>query len=79
MKTAKWENPESSVELQPGDQPIELLHDQTQVIARRLHQAVPTAFPKAVNGIKIQACAQKPVPCYYDQLQIVFKENSSLP
>ena len=34
IKTANWENPEESLEVQPGDQPYALLYDQTQGIAR---------------------------------------------
>ena len=48
---------------------------------RRLHQVIPTAFPKPVDWNKIHACTQKsdnPVHDYYNQLQIVLKENSNL-
>lgn len=41
-----------------------------------LHWAITAAFPN-----KIQACTQKPdepVHDYYNQLQIIFKENSYL-
>ena len=49
MKTANWENPKRSLELQPADQPTDLLHDQAPAIARWLHQAIPRAFPKPVD------------------------------
>ena len=34
MKTANWENPERSLELQPGDQPANLLYNQASAISR---------------------------------------------
>lgn len=48
---------------------------------RNLHQSIPTAFPKAFDWNKIQACTQKPdlpVHDYYNQLKIVFIENSGV-
>ena len=37
MKIADWENPERSLELQPGDKSTTLLKVQVQTIARGLH------------------------------------------
>ena len=34
MKLAGWENPERSLDLQPGDQPADLLYDQAWATAR---------------------------------------------
>ena len=51
-------------------------------LAENLHQATAAAFPKSVNGNKIQACTQKsdePVHNYCNWVQIIFKENSGLP
>lgn len=51
-------------------------------MARVLHEAVPRAFPKAIDWNKIQACTQKPnefVHNYYNRLQTVFKENPGIP
>ena len=59
MKTSNWENPERSLKLQLGDQLSSLLYDQTLAIARRLHQAILSAFPKPIDWSKIQACTQK--------------------
>ena len=59
MKSAHWENPESSLELQPGDQSANVLYNQVWAIARQLHQAVPRTFPKPIDWNKIQACTQK--------------------
>ena len=49
IKTANRENPERSLELQPGDKPTDLLYDQAWAIARQLYQEIPRAFPKSVN------------------------------
>ena len=37
MKTDDWENPESSLELQPGEESTTLLNVQAQAIAGGLH------------------------------------------
>lgn len=80
MKTANWENPERSLELQPGDDSTSFLYH--QAIAKCLQQAIRRAFPKPVDWNKIQACSQKPEETsqdHYNQLQIAFKENSDFP
>ena len=77
MKTANWENPEMSLELQLGDQPTNLLHDQVRDMAKRLHRAILRAFPKPVDWNKLQACIQKSeetVHNYYNRLQIKKKK-----
>ena len=48
---------------------------------RQFHQVISMAFPKPVDWNRIQACTQKsddPIHDYYNQLQIVLKENSTL-
>ena len=57
------------------------LYDQAQAIARCLHRAIPRAFPKPINWNKIRSYTQNPnnsVHYYYNQFQIIFKENSGL-
>ena len=49
MKTTRWENSESSLKLQLGDQPTNLLNAQAQAIARQLHQVIPRASPKPAD------------------------------
>lgn len=55
MKIANWNNPEKSLELQPGDQEslAALLYNQAQAIAKQLHLTIPRAFPKPVGLNKI--------------------------
>lgn len=72
MKTTNWENSERSLELQLGDQPANLLYDQTWTIARQLHQAIPRVFPKLVDRNKTQGCKQKPNKPVHD-ITINFK------
>lgn len=81
MKSVNWERLEKSLEFQIIQPPL-LLYDQACAIARRLHLAIPRAFPKSVDWNKIQACTQKPaksVHDYHSRLHSVFRENSGLP
>ena len=43
MKTANWENPERSLELQPGDQPADLLSRLRQSLDDVIRQLKPVA------------------------------------
>ena len=81
MKTVSRGKPERSLEVQPWDQPTNLLYDQAQAINKWLHWAIPRAFPKPVDWNKIQACTQKsdePVYDSYNRFHIIFKANSGL-
>ena len=67
---------------QGSPQPAILLYDQARPIPRQLHQAVPRVSPKPVDWNKTQVYTQKSdetVHDYYNQLQVIFKENSGLP
>ena len=49
---------------------------------QKLDEAIPLAFPKPVDGDKIQACTQRtnePMHDNYNRLKIVFKENFRCP
>ena len=81
MKTVNWENPERSLELQPGDQPANSLYDLLTYYVIRLDRAILRAFPKPVDWNKIQACtpkSDKSLRDHYSQLQIILKEYSGL-
>ena len=82
MKTANWENPERSLELQPGDQPANLLYNQASAISRWLHLAIPEAFPKACWVEQNLGLHRKHLMNLlydsYNRLQIIFNENSGL-
>ena len=57
------------------------LYDHTSAIMRKFCQVISMAFSKPVDWNRIQACTQKsdnPIHDYYNQLQIVLKENSTL-
>ena len=53
INTANRENPESSLELQTGDQFDSLLHGHVQTIARQLFRDMPRVFLKLVDLNKI--------------------------
>ena len=42
-----------------GDQPANLLYDQTWTIARQLHQTIPRVLPKPVIKTKLKLTTQK--------------------
>lgn len=75
MKTTNMESPEQSLEFQVA-QPPALLYDQVNAIAKRLHLAIPRAFPQPIDWNKIGVCTQKPaksVHACYSRLSIIFK------
>lgn len=53
MRIAGWEHPKRDLEKQTSN-----YWEEARDLAWKLHQAIPEAFPKAVDQSKIQDCSE---------------------
>lgn len=77
IRIAGWEHVERDLEKQTSN-----YWEEARELARKLHRAIPEAFPRFIDWSKIHTCSQstdESVRDYYNRFQVVFKENSGLP